>query len=55
MPETLQIGEFVLGAVLLLVGLFGGNFKIFGAEISGTAGKFGRTIARDRSAPRASR
>lgn len=38
MPTNLQIASFVLGAVLLLVALLGGNFKIFAAEIPGTAG-----------------
>lgn len=36
MPETLRIGVFVFGAVLILVFLIGGNFKIFGAEVAST-------------------
>lgn len=34
MPENLGIGFFVLGAVLILIALVGGRFKIFIAEIS---------------------
>lgn len=34
MPETVKIGALVLGAVLLLIGIVGGNFKIFGADFS---------------------
>lgn len=34
MPESLGIGFFVLGAVLILIALVGGKFKIFVAEIS---------------------
>lgn len=45
MPNTITIGAFVLGAVLLLLGLAGGQFKIFSAEVNGRAGKFARTLA----------
>jgi len=45
MPASLSIGAFVLGAVLLLIALLKGGFKIFGAEVSGTAGSSGRVIA----------
>ena len=45
MPDTLQTGSFVLGAVLLLIAILGGNFKIFSAEVSGTVGTFVRWIA----------
>lgn len=34
MPESVGIGLFVLGAVLMLIALVGGKFKIFVAEIS---------------------
>lgn len=34
MPATLVIGFFTLGAILLLIGILGGNFKIFGAEVA---------------------
>jgi hypothetical protein len=34
MPTTVTIGMLVLGGILLLIALVGGNFKIFGAEIS---------------------
>ncbi|MBD2501521.1 tetratricopeptide repeat protein [Anabaena azotica] len=36
MPSTLHIGLFVLGAVLVIIGFVGGNFKLFGAEFSST-------------------
>lgn len=36
MPESIKIGAFVFGAVLLLVALLGGNFKLFGQEIAST-------------------
>ncbi len=45
MPESITIGAFVLGAVLLLLALAGGSFKIFAAEVSGRAGKLARTLA----------
>jgi hypothetical protein len=45
MPKSLEIAEFVLGAVMLLLALVSGGFKIFGAEVSGTAGKLGRATA----------
>ncbi|MGA9565249.1 MAG: hypothetical protein WBS19_06990 [Candidatus Korobacteraceae bacterium] len=46
MPPNVTIAAFVLGAVLLLVAiLHGGGFKIFGAEVDGTAGRFGRIFA----------
>jgi hypothetical protein len=34
MLENKQIGLFVFGLILILIGLLGGNFKLFGAEIS---------------------
>jgi hypothetical protein len=45
MPDTLQTGSFVLGAVFLLIAILGGNFKIFSAEVSGTVGTSIRWIA----------
>ena len=45
MPESIETGAFVFGAVLVLLALVSGGFKIFGAEIPGTAGKLGRVIA----------
>lgn len=45
MPQTLAIGAFVLGAVLLLIAVLKGGFKIFGAEVSSSAGTGGRVIA----------
>jgi len=35
MPQSLVIGFLVLGGVLLLVAITGGQFKLFGAEIEG--------------------
>ena len=45
MPESVTVGAFVFGAVLILVGLLGGRFKIFNVEVSGTAGNVSRAIA----------
>jgi PQQ-dependent catabolism-associated CXXCW motif protein len=45
MPQTLIIGIFVLGAVMLLLALVSGGFKIFGSELPGVAGRTGRIIA----------
>jgi len=45
MPESLTIAAFVFGAVLILLSLVGGEFKLYGAEVSGKAGKLGRTVA----------
>jgi hypothetical protein len=45
MPPTLSMGAFVVGAVLLLISVLSGGFKIFGAEVSGSAGRFGRVVA----------
>lgn len=42
MPQSITIAAFVFGAVLLLIAIVGGGFKIFGAEVSGSAGKGGR-------------
>ena len=45
MPQTLTIGIFVLGAVMLLLALVSGGFKIFGSEIPGVASRSARIIA----------
>ena len=45
MPQTVTIGAFVLGSVLILIAILGGRFKIFGAEISGTTGRIGRIVS----------
>jgi hypothetical protein len=45
MPSNLAIGAFVLGGVLLLISVVKGGFKLFGAEVSGSAGGGGRFIA----------
>jgi hypothetical protein len=36
MPQSTQIGLLVLGGILVLTALLGGNFKLFGAEIAAT-------------------
>lgn len=36
MPEGIQIGLLVLGGVLILIAILGGNFKLFGAEVTAT-------------------
>jgi len=41
MPTSLTIGIFVFGAVLLLVALVGGKFKLFGTEVSGEVSNSG--------------
>jgi len=45
MPQNVTIGAFVFGAVLVLIALLTGGFKIFGVEISGTTGRLQRIIA----------
>lgn len=45
MPDNIMIAAFVLGAVLLLISIIGGKFKIFGAEVSVVVGPAGRTFA----------
>ena len=45
MPETLSIGIFVLGAVMLLLALVSGGFKIFGSEMPGLSNPAARVIA----------
>jgi RNA polymerase sigma-70 factor (ECF subfamily) len=45
MPQTLAVSVFVFGAVLILIALLGGRFRVFGAEIMDTVGRVGRIIA----------
>ncbi len=45
MPSTIELALVVLGAILILISILGGKFKIFGADIEGTTGRFGRIIA----------
>jgi hypothetical protein len=45
MPPTVAVAAFIFGAILVLVALLGGGFKLFGADIPGPVGKSGRTIA----------
>ncbi len=45
MPVSIAIALVVLGAILILIAVLGGRFKIFGADIEGTTGGFGRVIA----------
>ena len=42
---SITIAASGLGAVLLLIAILHGSFKIFGAEIDGSAGRFGRFFA----------
>jgi hypothetical protein len=45
MPANIAIAAFVLGAVLLLISILKGGFKIFGAEVSATTGSVSRLLA----------
>ena len=45
MPQNVTIGAFVLGAVLLLIALLAGGFKIFSVEIRGRTGPLQRIVA----------
>ncbi len=45
MPQTIETGAFAFGAILLLLALVSGGFKIFGAEVSGAANTLGRVLA----------
>jgi hypothetical protein len=45
MPQTITIAAFVFGAVLLLIALLGGGFKIFGAEVPEKVGRTARVVA----------
>lgn len=39
MPQNVTLAAFIFGAILVLIAIIGGSFKLFGAEISRTAGK----------------
>ncbi len=45
MPQNITTAAFVLGAVLLLISLIGGGFKIFGAEVNNSVNRWVRVIA----------
>lgn len=45
MPQSLSIGAFAFGAVLILLSLGIGKFKLFGAEVEGKVGRVARVIA----------
>lgn len=45
MPQSITIASFVFGAVLVLIAIVGGRFRIFGAEVSETVGRRGRVVA----------
>jgi hypothetical protein len=45
MPQTLTIGIFVLGAVMLLLALVSGGFKVFGSEMPGVVNRSARVLA----------
>jgi len=44
-PPTLAIGAFVLGGVLLLISVLGGNFELFGAKVTGSARGVARFVS----------
>jgi hypothetical protein len=44
-PPTLSIGAFVLGGVLLLISVLGGNFELFGAKVPGSVRGIGRFVS----------
>ena len=45
MPQTIDLGAFAFGAVLLLLALTAGEFSIFGAQIGRTVGGWPRALA----------
>jgi hypothetical protein len=45
MPENITIAAFILAAVMLLIAIVGGKFKIFGVEVSAMASSTGRIFA----------
>ncbi|MGG6237139.1 hypothetical protein ACQ4N7_00750 [Nodosilinea sp. AN01ver1] len=46
MPDSTQIGFLVIGGILILIAIVGGNFKLFGAEVASTvSNKFLRFVA----------
>jgi hypothetical protein len=45
LPQNITIAAFTFGAVLLLIALIGGGFKIFGAEIPRKVPRVGRWVA----------
>ena len=45
MPANIALGAFIVGAILLLLAVSHGGFKIFGAEMSGAEGRAPRIVA----------
>lgn len=45
MPGSISIGAFVFGAILVLLALAGGGFKLFGAEVPKASGPISRALA----------
>lgn len=45
MPENIIVAAFVFGAVLVLIALVGGGFKLFGVEIPAITGSLVRIVA----------
>lgn len=45
MPESLSIGAFVFGAILVLAALVGGEFKLFGAEVNAKLDRSVRAVS----------
>jgi hypothetical protein len=44
-PQNITVAVFVFGAILLLLALSSGGFKLFGAEMSGASGHVPRAIS----------
>src|SRR5512145_2499266 len=45
MPENLPLALVIVGAILLLIALLGGQFKLFGAEVPGRVGRASRWMS----------
>ena len=45
MPQNITLAAFLLGAVLILLAISAGNFRIFGVEMSGANGTWSRLVA----------
>jgi hypothetical protein len=45
MPQSVSLAAFIFGAVLVLIAVLGGRFKIFGAEVTGTVSGPLRVVA----------
>ncbi|WP_097459209.1 hypothetical protein [Mangrovitalea sediminis] len=45
MPQNLPLALVIVGAILLLIALLGGQFKLFGAEVPGKVGQASRWMS----------